>query len=649
MVTDGEKGAYYHCDNKYRNRKYEKERIEYMKKFKLSISAMLLSAACVASSILPVMAAPNDIIDTTRSASVTIHKYDMTAATNDGIDIYQYAANGKKDNDAETNLKDYVIEGVEFTYLRLGDINTESANGNVSILFDIPSQLEEIIGLPDTRGDHKHTSDDLNKAMENTLSSNTAGKNALENYIASAANAVSMPLTNADGITSASGLQIGLYLFVETKVPANVHTTVDPFFLSLPMTDKEGEDWFYDVTVYPKNQTNIPDLNKLVRQHDDAVLYNKPEYADIATASEGDVVDYIFVSHLPKITSEATYLTEYTFVDKLDKGLTYNQDAAIYFYNNEADAKANKTSNAIKSWAHGSATFAESYVTGNGKYNEMTVAPTKEGLKEIDPSLSQCWLVVAYSATVNSDATPVLGDAGNTNDVTLTWKRTSMDYVDILEDRCRVYTFGINLSKEFTNSKTKGNPTEVEFVLKNETDGHYIIAKKAGEGLYYVTDGTKGAKEENGTVFCPDEKGKLLINGLEANTYVLTETHTSAGYSLLKEPITIDIKCTVDDFTPSRTTHYDIKDMEGNPHKNMIEVNGERASATVDNKNTAMSVDTVADVTSTNARVDMTVVNTSTFELPQTGGYGTILFTLAGCAVAFAGVLVLAKKNKKNV
>lgn len=620
-----------------------------MKKFKLSISAMMLSAACVVSSVMPVLAAPSDIIDTSRSASVTIHKYDMTAATNDGIDIYQYTANGKQDDSAEATLKDYVIEGVEFTYLRLGDINTESVNGNVSILYDIPSALEGIIGLSDTRGDHKHTSDDLNKAMENTLSSNTAGKNALENYIASAPNATRMPLTDADGVTAASGLQVGLYLFVETKVPANVHTTVDPFFLSLPMTDNEGDDWFYDVTVYPKNQTNIPDLDKLVRQHDDAVLYNKPEYADIATVSEGDVVDYIFVSHLPKITSEATYLTEYTFVDQMDKGLTYNQDATIYFYNNEADARANNTGNAIKSWAHGSAAFAESYVTGNEKYNEMTVAPTKDGLKEIDPSLSQCWLVVAYSATVNSDATPVLGDAGNTNDVTLTWKRTSMDYVDTLEDRCRVYTFGINLSKEFTDSKTKGIPTDVKFVLKNENDGHYIIAKKAGEGLYYVADGTKGAKEENGTVFSPDEKGKLIINGLEANTYVLTETHTSAGYALLKEPITININCTVDDFTPSQTTHYDVKDIEGNPHKSMIEVNGERASATVDNKNTSMSVDTAGDVTSTNARVDMTVVNTSTFELPQTGGYGTILFTLAGCAAAFAGVLVLGKKNKKNV
>ena len=619
-----------------------------MKKFIIGLSAMMLTAACAVSSVLPVVAAPNDIIDTTRSASVTIHKYDMTAATNDGIDIYQYTANGKKDSGAESTLKDYVIEGVEFTYLRLGNINTESVNGNVKVLYDIPAALEGAIGLPDSRGDHKHTSDDLNKALANTLSNNTAGKNTLENYIASASGSTRMPLTNADGTTSATGLQVGLYLFVETKVPANVHTTVDPFFVSLPMTDNEGDDWFYDVTVYPKNQTNIPDLDKLVRQHDDAALYNKPEYANIATASEGDVVDYIFVSHLPKITSESTYLTQYTFIDQMDKGLTYNKDAAIYFYNNEADARANNTANAIKTWGHGNAAFSETYVGSNSDYNQMTIAPTKDGLKEIDPSLSQCWLVVAYSATVNSDATPVLGDAGNTNDVELTWKRTSMDYIDTLEDRCRVYTFGLNLTKEFTDSKTKGKPTDVKFVLKNETDGHFITAKKAEEGVYYVTDASKGAKEENGTVFSPDAKGKLIINGLEANTYVLTETHTSAGYSLLKEPITVNIKCTVDDFTPSQTTLYDIKDITGNPHKNMIEVNGERASATVDGKNTAMSVDAVKNVTSTNARVDMTVINTSTFELPQTGGYGTILFTLAGCAFAFAGVLVLTKKNKKN-
>lgn len=619
-----------------------------MRKFFVNLSAMMISAACILNTALPAFAAPNDIIDTSKSASVTIHKYDMTAATEDGIDIYQYTANGKKDPAAETTLKDYVIEGVEFTYTRVGDINTESQNGNVKLLYDIPPALEGALGITDSRGDHKHTSDELNKGLSDTLTNNTAGKNTLEDYVASASGSTRMPLTKADGTTSATGLQLGLYLFVETKVPANVHTTVDPFFLSLPMTDNEGDEWFYDIDVYPKNQTNIPDLDKLVRQHDDAELYNKPEYADIATVSEGDVVDYIFVSHLPKITSEATYLTQYSFVDKMDKGLTYNKDAAIYFYNNEADAKANNTAKAIKTWKHGDAAFEESYAGSNSDYNQMTVSATREGLKQVDPSLSQCWLVVAYTATVNSDATPVLGDTGNTNDVTLTWKRTSMDYVDTLEDRCRVYTFGINLTKEFTNSKTKGDPTKVQFVLKNETDGHYIVAKKSADGLYYVTDGVKGAEEKDGTVFSPDKNGKMIINGLEANTYVLTEIHTSAGYSLLKEPITVDIKCTEDDFVPSQTTLYDIKDINGNPHKKMLETAGDRASATVDGKDTSMSADTVGNVASTDARVDMTVVNTTTFELPQTGGFGTFLFTLAGCATAFAGIVVLGKKNKKE-
>ena len=65
---------------------------------------------------------------------------------------------------------------------------------------------------------------------------------------------------------------------------------------------------------------------------------------------EGEIVDYIVTSHLPKITSKATFLTKYTFVDTIPKGLTYNRDLSIYFYDNEADAKANKTDAAVAHW-----------------------------------------------------------------------------------------------------------------------------------------------------------------------------------------------------------------------------------------------------------------------------------------------------------
>ena len=64
-------------------------------------------------------------------------------------------------------------------------------------------------------------------------------------------------------------------------------------------------------------------------------------------ASEGDILDYIVVSKLPAITSDATFLTRYTFVDNLSAGLTYNKDARIAIYNNEADANLNNLENAV--------------------------------------------------------------------------------------------------------------------------------------------------------------------------------------------------------------------------------------------------------------------------------------------------------------
>lgn len=609
--------------------------------------AMMMAAAFALTPAAGVMAAPEDIIDTSKKGSITLHKYDMTAAQEDGVDLDQWESNGEQNAEAEAALERYEIEGVEFTYAKVADINTVTENGEIKVLYNLPSGLADVLQLEDTRGDGLYNSTEINTALENLLTDNTAGKNALENYIEGVSNRTTM-MSDENGLAHADNLELGLYFFVETKVPANVNTTIDPFFVSVPMTNDDGEQWFYDVYVYPKNQTNIPDLDKKVRQHDDAELYDEPEYKDSATGSEGDVMDYIFVSHLPKITSEATYLTQYTFVDQLDKGLSYNRDAAIYFYDNRDDAMANNTENAIVTWKHGATQFSENYASQSAEYNQLTIAPTLGGLTEINPELSDCYLVVAYTATVNSDATPILGDHGNTNNVELTWKRTSMDYSDTLEDRARVYTYALDLTKQFTESDQEFDFTKVQFVLQNKTDGHYITAKQASAGKYYVTDATKGATEGEGTVFVPDTNGKLIIEGLEANTYVLTEIHTSDGYSLLKEPITFDIQQTEDTFIPSRTTLYDTSDIEANPNKTVIEQNGDRASATVDGNEVAMTVHDVKNIKSTNAYVPVTVINTPSFELPMTGGTGTLIVTLAGAAVVVAGVIVLTRKSNKS-
>ncbi len=590
-------------------------------------------------------AASEDIIDMTQKGSLTVYKYDLTAAEEDGIDTSEekFANNGKEDEKAKEEFKNYVISGVEFTYLHLGNIHTEHKRNEIQILYDIPEKLEKILGMDNKRGNHQYTSTELNYSLKELLAQETEGRNQLEQYVNHADEKKNMPLTDKNGKTSVTELPLGLYLIVETKVPANVHTTVEPFFVSLPMTDHEGEAWFYDVEVYPKNQTNIPDLDKLIKQHDDN---GKLPYEDIATGSQGDIMDYIFVSHLPKITSEATYLTQYTFTDQMDIGLTYNEDVSLYFYKTEEEARNHDKEKAIQVWEAKEKLFKTEYQGETSGKSKMIITITKEGLEEINTKLSNKWMVIAYSCTINTDDSPVLGDSGNINEVTLEWKRTNMEEIDMLEDRAKVYIFGLNIQKTFSDQK--GKFQDVKFLLQNKTDGYYLKAK--GEnGVYYITDQEKGTSEKEGTIFNPGEKGNLTINGLEADTYILTEIATANGYSLLKEPMVIDIRSTVDDIIPSRTTLYDILDITNNPNKEVIETPGERASASIDGTNTTMSeFHSETGIVSANGRVDIEVINNKTFKLPQTGGYGTWIFTLAGCGAALGGVVLVTRRSNKK-
>ena len=632
---------------------------------KLSMAA--LSAAMVAAPAINVFAAPEDIIDTSKTANLTIHKYDITAAQEDGVIPKEnpekaFKTDGTKDADAEAKLADYKIKGVEFRYKIVGDICTETVAGKIQVMYVIPTELQTILGLTTTRSDNKFTSDEINDALKTALVDNTVSKNKLEDYIKGGHGVTSMPLTDEDGVSKATNLPLGLYLIVETKVPANVHTTVDPFFVSLPMTDLQGTHWFYDVDVYPKNQTNIPTLDKLVRQQDDAVDHNKPEYLDSTTVSEEETANYIIISKLPQMTSKATYLTKYTFTDTIDCGVEYAKNAKMYFYTNETDAKTNNTANAAFTWDTNSGNFKQDYTTGNaaGGTSSAVFSMTDKGLAALNAQkageqyseFSNLYMVISYDAKITQTDNAILGDKGNTNNVTLEWQRSNMEDSDSLKARARIYTYGIDLKKTFkpgANSEA-GDATKVKFSLRNKTDDYYVkaVQKTPGSGIYYVTGSdNKNTEEADGTVFSPAADGTLIINGLEADEYVMTELETSPGYTLLKEPITISITSTSDTFEPSQTTLYDTKDKASNAaagHNDVIETNVNKASATVDGNATNMK----ADGASTNARVEMSVVNTPGFKLPMTGGAGTIAFTVAGCAVAFAGVAVVTKKSKKS-
>ena len=601
------------------------------------VLAMLMAVVMALSLITTAFAEPT--IDPGKKASLSIYKYDITKAGNDGAwDAESYVSTGLRDDAVIDKLAKYAIQGVEFTYLRVADIamNNEVVDGQrqVGVLygFDSSERSNAVLSAIGMTGADAHktdnginyfTSDVLNNKLSTALTANaTTVKNALE--VAVKNGGVAMTETDATGHTSASNMEQGLYLVVETRVPENVTSTCNPFFVSLPMTTIDGAAWNYDVTVYPKNQTGNPDLEKTVRESKNSTGKNtgsltdiKDGYAHTATASVGDVVDYQIISTLPTITSKASSLTEYTYVDTLSKGIKYNKNDVVIEFFKDAGC-----TDKITTWAEDSGKFAVTY--DDAAANTMTIRMTDTGLAEINEAAtvytdsvkrgySDCTMRLTYAATLTSDAK--MGDTDNPNEVELTWRRTNNTYFDTLKDCCHVYTYGIDILKQFSDNG--GNMRNVKFRLHNDTDDVFMIADLK-DGVYYA----KGfaAKKADATTFVPNAQGHVVVKGLEDDTYSLTETATDKGYVLLKDAVKIVIKTA---------------------ESGQCEKCGAKlltASATVNGKDASM--------TDGNAIVPLTVVNNPGFDLPKTGGYGTWMFTIGGVALLGAAAFIVIRSRK---
>jgi LPXTG-motif cell wall-anchored protein len=634
-----------------------------------------LTAAMMLAPIINVKAAASDVIDTSKTGSITIHKYDMTAAKQGGVNLDNFTSTGKQDTAAEAALEKYAIKGVEFSYLRVGDVEQQSENGKVQMIYELPSALQQILGLASsdaakTEGGKTYfTSQIINDKLAQALEDNTATKDKLEAYMGQSGTA--MDETNANGVTSKDKLPLGLYLIVETKVPENVTYTTNPWFVQLPSTDSNGDDWFYDVVCYPKNETGNPTLDKRVRNNpdqDNVTTANNDKLADFTaarseykyqstvTASKAETLDYQFISKLPHITSSTTYLTTYTFDDTMAKGMTYGKDAVIAIYENKDAADSTNVNNVDKSGAIAvwkssdtdpkfTATYGKS-----GDDSTMKIEMTKAGLNELNKKYSDKYIMVYYTAKVNTDDSVVLGDKGNPNDVSLTWKRTSTNYYDILKDESIVYSYGYDLTKKFSDGK--GDPTKVKFVVQNKSDNYYLVAT-GSNGVYQVTG--KSATEADATQFSPSSTGKLVINGIEADEYGFTETHSDAGYSLLKKEIIVKITETKANVTPTEANITGIQSKSdtdstandgvsnGAVLNNNVTVQTTAASATVDNTKATMTKHDESD----NAYVNMEITNQKQFMLPMTGGAGSYLLIIAGVVAAGCGMMIL-RKNKRQ-
>lgn len=284
-----------------------------------------------------------------------------------------------------------------------------------------------------------------------------------------------------------------------------------------------------------------------------------------------------------------------------------------------------------------------------GKNSVLTIAFTPANLE----SVAGGQITITYTATVQKDA--IVAGSGNVNSAKLQYSRTT-DTTKAeegenepyeIEDQSVVYTFSTSLLKKGEGGTYDGTAMPgVTFALYKKVENNEwsdqdkvtIAGKEYNKNTDVISNavalGLTENKEETWIKIpyadraedgSTDTNGKLTYSGLPKGTYRFVETKTLDGYNLLSEPVDAKLNQQYSTVWTTSTTYVGGK-LEKNKYSSTT-YTGDAASTT---------------------DKPITIINRSGFQLPVTGGFGTLLFSGIGVLLVLAGVAVLFSMKKKN-
>lgn len=456
-----------------------------------------------------------------------------------------------------------------------------------------------------------------------------------------AANETGVLTTGANGQISVSGLTKGVYAFVETEVNANDGYILDSGIAYVFKINDNGEMAKATETdvvngKYPENATSF-DTNAFSGAQVKVKNY-KPDFKKEITGKKnadygiGDDVPYTLTVNVPENVAK---LRTFTVSDVMDSNqLVVNNDIVV------KGVKVNET--------------AETTLKA-GEGNEYTLTPTSDAGKsgftiafatDKITEYAGGTITITYTAKLQPGAS--VDAVGNVNSADLKYsKKTNITTTEAdppydIHDEAVVYTFKTGILKQ----NEKGEPLkDVEFTLYKKYDATKDTTNADGTVKFMGVDKTlltpaeAAAKKLNPTGNDTEPKwfaamnlktgdnGKYVANGLPTGEYKLVETKTYDGYNLLTEPVDANLTLTC-------TTTWD--------HKETFDTSGKLIKN--EYKKTEVKKN---DGTSYNYE-DIVIINRKGFNLPTTGGFGTLLFSGIGVLLVVAGVGVLLSLKKKN-
>lgn len=429
--------------------------------------------------------------------------------------------------------------------------------------------------------------------------------------------------TDESGKILIASLTPGVYRFTEVSGPTNSEYIIDKDTHYLFKVTEDSE--IVEVTTEdgipddPHNNFKAVDgASKIV-----TVVNNKPDlekkvqntkekqnpYGEAADYGAGDMVPYKVTVKIPKNIDKLT-----TFkVTDTPKGLTDKTETI------------NITVGSIKLVESGTVTEggAVSPIKSVGDGFEIVFDPSKM------TDYAGKELVITYQAKLKGEADNTTSVVSSntarltyTNVIDTTTTDESTRYV---EDDTVVYSFKLIVNKVGESAGTTKPLVGVKFDLYKEVEAGGISGTNATAlGLDGDKHWLKIAAVKTG------EGGVITKNGLANGNYYLVETKTVEDYNLLSKPVEVVLD----------------KDYERHSAETYTNVNGN----VTHQKSEELKAFNESDTSDGGPSVSVTVINRKGFDLPVTGGFGTLLFSGIGALLVVGGVGVLmgTKKKKDN-
>lgn len=446
--------------------------------------------------------------------------------------------------------------------------------------------------------------------------------------------------TGDDGKISVSGLTKGVYAFVETEVNANDGYILDSGIAYVFKISDSGEmvaATESDIEGAQKPETSVKSFDTTAFSGAQVKVKNyKPDFEKEIKGNKdadygiGDDVPYTLTVNVPENVAK---LRTFTVSDEM------NSDQLVV--NSDIDVKG-KVGEAEETTFKEGTEYTLTITNAEGK-SGFTIAFATDKIA----AYAGGTITITYTAKLQPGAS--VGEVGNVNSADLKYSKktditTEEDPPYDIHDEAVVYTFKTGILKK--GDSADGNPLDgVEFTLYKKVDPEKDKINAAGTAVTFMganktilTPEEAVAKKLNATVsdkskwfavmtLKTDGNGEAVANGLPTGEYKLVETKTHEGYNLLTEPVNanLTLDCT------TKWSNTDTFDNTGKLIKNKY--------SKTEVKNSDGTLYNYAAIT---------IINRKGFNLPTTGGFGTLLFSGIGVLLVVAGVGVLLSLKKKN-